>query len=103
MLSSSYLKLCPNANSGGIFPLDPNTPQKFDNVYFQNLVAGKGLLSSDEVLFSDPETQPTVLDFASSPGDFFTAFITGMKKLGRSGVKGGDEGQIRKDCTAFNS
>ncbi|KAK1369800.1 hypothetical protein POM88_035892 [Heracleum sosnowskyi] len=51
----------------------------------------------------DPESQPTVGDFASSPGDFYTAFITGIKKLGRSGVKTGDQGQIRKDCTAFNS
>ncbi|KAK1349195.1 Peroxidase [Heracleum sosnowskyi] len=79
--AQQLIKACPNADSN----------------------EEKGLLSSDQVLFSDPESQPTVSDFASSPGDFYTAFITGIKKLGRSGVKTGDQGQIRKDCTAFNS
>ena len=85
------------------FPLDLETPRTFDNRYFKNLVAGKGLLSSDQVLFSDPASRTSVRDFASSPGDFNAAFTTAMKKLGRSGVKTGDRGQVRKDCTAFNS
>lgn len=101
--AQQLIDACPNAESDGIIVLDPETPQTFDNLYFQNLVAGKGLLSSDQVLFSDPASQPIVREFASSQGDFYTAFITAMKKLGRSGVKTGDQGQIMKDCTAFNS
>lgn len=100
--AQQLIEACLNAGSDGVIPFDPETPQIFDNVYFQNLIAGKGLLSSDEVLFSDPASQPTVRKFASSPGDFNTAFITGMKKLGRSGIKTGGQGQVRRDCTAFN-
>ncbi|WRX20438.1 hem peroxidase - like 10 [Theobroma cacao] len=83
--------------------MDPITPQTFDNMYFQNLVAKKGLFTSDEVLFTNPASQPTVIDFAKNPGDFNAAFITAMRKLGRVGVKTGQAGQIRVDCTAFNS
>lgn len=83
--------------------MDPVTARTFDNVYYQNLVGGKGLFTSDEVLFSDPASQPTVRDFANSPADFNGAFITAMTKLGRVGVKTGNQGEIRTDCTAFNS
>ncbi|KAM0003013.1 putative peroxidase [Helianthus debilis subsp. tardiflorus] len=82
--------------------MDPITPQTFDNVYYQNLVAGKGLFTSDQVLFTNPSTQSTVNDFANNPGDFNGAFITAMRKLGQTGVKTGNQGEIRRDCTAFN-
>lgn len=83
--------------------LDLQTPQAFDNVYYQNLVAGEGLLTSDQVLFTDSASQPTVVEFANNPGDFNGAFATAMRKLGRVGVKTGRQGEIRTDCTQFNS
>ncbi|KAB2614118.1 peroxidase 55-like [Pyrus ussuriensis x Pyrus communis] len=88
---------------GEISDLDPDTPFTFDNVYYKNLVGGKGLFSSDQVLFSDSASQPTVLDFAKSPGNFNGAVITAIRKLGRVGVKTGNQGEIRRDCTTFNS
>lgn len=93
---------CP-INADQVINLDPETPDTFDNAYYRNLVAGKGLLSSDQVLFSDSASRPTVIDFANNPGNFNGAFITAMRKLGRVGVKTGDQGQIRTDCTTFNS
>ncbi|XVF13900.1 hypothetical protein REPUB_Repub09cG0009500 [Reevesia pubescens] len=69
--------------------MDPVTPQTFDNMYFQNLVAKKGLFTSDEVLFTNAASQPTVIDFANNPGNFKGAFISAMRKLGRVGVKTG--------------
>lgn len=82
--------------------MDPETPRTFDNVYYQNLIAGKGLFTSDDVLFSDLSSQPMVNDFANNPGDFNAAFVTAMRKLGRTGVKIRNQGEIRRDCTAFN-
>ncbi|KAF3435253.1 hypothetical protein FNV43_RR22340 [Rhamnella rubrinervis] len=83
--------------------MDPTTPRVFDNVYFQNLVAGKGLFTSDEVLFTDSKSKSTITDFANNPDEFNGAFISAMRKLGRVGVKTGSQGEIRRDCSAFNS
>ncbi|KAF8390655.1 hypothetical protein HHK36_025182 [Tetracentron sinense] len=82
---------------------DPVTPQLFDNVYYKNLVAGKGLLTSDEVLFTDRASKSSVKLFAKHSRNFTQAFVTAMIKLGRVGVKVDKQGEIRKDCTAFNS
>lgn len=107
-LDSDYVNqlkgMCPRDVDPSIaINMDPETPRTFDNVYYQNLVAGKGLFTSDQVLFTNSQSQPTVTDFANNPGDFNGAFITAMRKLGRVGVKTGSDGEIRRDCTAFNS
>ncbi|KAI9120305.1 hypothetical protein K1719_007338 [Acacia pycnantha] len=83
--------------------LDVQTPQVFDVMYYQNLVAGQGLLFSDQVLFTDTNSQSTVVEFANNPALFNGAFASAMRKLGRVGVKTGNEGQIRIDCSQFNS
>ncbi|KAG4193563.1 hypothetical protein ERO13_A07G228900v2 [Gossypium hirsutum] len=107
-LDSSYaqqlMDACPqNVDPSIAINMDPETPRTFDNVYYQNLIGGKGLFSSDQVLNTDPDSEPTVSDFATNPGNFNAAFITAMRKLGRVGVKTGNEGEIRIDCTTFNS
>ncbi|OMO99464.1 Plant peroxidase [Corchorus olitorius] len=102
--AQQLMQACPqNVDPRIAINMDPQTPQTFDNMYFQNLVAKKGLFTSDEVLFTNSSSQPTVIDFAQNPGNFNAAFITAMRKLGRVGVKTGQAGQIRVDCTAFNS
>ncbi|KAI4387216.1 hypothetical protein MLD38_005063 [Melastoma candidum] len=82
--------------------MDPNTPNTFDNMYYKNLQQGKGLFTSDQVLFTDPRSRPTVNAWASSSPVFQNAFITAITKLGRVGVKTGFSGNIRRDCGAFN-
>nr|XP_043640077.1 peroxidase 55-like [Erigeron canadensis] len=107
VLNPSYaqqlMAACPqNVDPSIAINMDPETPNTFDNVYYQNLLAGKGLFTSDQVLFTDSSAQPMVNDFANNPGNFNAAFITAMRKLGKTGVKIGNQGEIRKDCTAFN-
>ncbi|GLJ08908.1 hypothetical protein SUGI_0098390 [Cryptomeria japonica] len=96
-------QMCPqNVDPSIAINMDPVTPRTFDNVYYQNLQNGKGLFKSDEVLFTDSRSSSTVNNFASSTSSFDSAFINAMTKLGRVGVKTGNEGEIRKDCSAFN-
>lgn len=82
--------------------MDPTTPQKFDNAYFQNLQQGKGLFTSDQTLFTDTRSQATINSFASSNGAFNQAFVQAITKLGRVGVLTGTRGEIRQDCTRPN-
>ncbi|KAH9608440.1 hypothetical protein KSS87_008053 [Heliosperma pusillum] len=83
--------------------MDTQTPTTFDNLYYQDLVAGKGLFTSDQVLYTDPTSRPTVVNFANSERDFDSAFVSAIRQLGRVGVKTGNQGEIRRNCAAFNT
>ena len=82
--------------------MDPNTPRKFDNMYFKNLKQGLGLFSSDQVLFTDARSRSTVNTWAQSSTAFQSAFVSAIIKLGRVGVKTGSQGNIRTACDALN-
>ncbi|TYH76502.1 hypothetical protein ES332_D04G090900v1 [Gossypium tomentosum] len=106
-LDPTYVKqlkqACPqNVDPSIAINMDPVTPRTFDNKYFKNLVAKKGLFTSDEVLYTNRASRPTVVRFSKKQNVLKEAFITAMRKLGRVGVKTGKHGEIRVDCTAFN-
>ncbi|CAN8229978.1 unnamed protein product [Cochlearia groenlandica] len=82
--------------------MDPTTPRTFDNAYFKNLQQGKGLFTSDQVLFNDQRSRSTVNLFASNEGAFRQVFVSAITKLGRVGVKTGRGGEIRRDCSRVN-
>lgn len=81
---------------------DVMTPNKFDNMYYQNLPRGIGLLSSDRGLQSDPRTRPYAELYGRDQNAFFKAFAQAMQKLSEYGVKTGRRGEIRRRCDAFN-
>lgn len=82
---------------------DIMTPGKFDNVYYQNLGKGLGLLKSDQDLATDPRTAQIVREYAGDQGLFFKDFAAAMEKLSLTGVKTGKEGEVRRRCDAFNN
>lgn len=107
-LAASYAtqlqQKCPVNAAPSIFvSMDPQTPTQFDNLYYANLQSFEGLFTSDEVLFTDSRSSSTVNNFAASTDSFQSAFVSAITSMGRIGVKTGSEGQIRVDCTAFNS
>ncbi|GLT28600.1 hypothetical protein SLA2020_035200 [Shorea laevis] len=96
-------QMCPvNVDPSIVINMDPTTPQTFDNAYFKNLLQGMGLFSSDQILFTDPRSQPTVNLFASDNAAFQQAFVDAITKLGRVGVLTGNQGEIRHDCSRVN-
>jgi len=106
-LNASYAtqlqQMCPkNVDPSIAINMDPVTPNKFDNIYYQNLQSGKGLFTSDEVLFTDTRSRSTVNTYAGNSQVFNTAFVNAMRNLGRVGVKTGTQGEIRKDCSLIN-
>ncbi|KAK9750013.1 hypothetical protein RND81_02G166400 [Saponaria officinalis] len=100
--AQQLIQECPlDVDPNIVVGMDPDTPRTFDNSYYQNLIAGKGLFTSDEVLVLDSAARRKVEAFASDMSAFSSGFAKSMIKLGRVGVKTSD-GEIRKDCTAYN-
>lgn len=96
-------QMCPiNVDPRIAINMDPASPNTFDNAYFRNLQGGRGLFTSDQVLFTDGRSRNTVNQFANSNAAFNQAFATAMTKLGRVGVLTGNQGEIRIDCTRPN-
>lgn len=95
---------CPR--SGGdnnLFPLDLATPTRFDNLYFRNIVAGRGLLNSDQVLFTrSPATMQLVKLYAADNGLFLQQFAKSMVKMGNISPLTGLRGEVRKSCRRVN-
>ncbi|WVZ61524.1 hypothetical protein U9M48_011385 [Paspalum notatum var. saurae] len=82
--------------------MDVVTPRVFDNQYFRNLQSGMGLLASDQLLYTDPRSRPTVDALARSADAFDRAFVAAITKMGRIGVKTGAQGNIRRNCAVLN-
>ncbi|KAK3023979.1 hypothetical protein RJ639_042869, partial [Escallonia herrerae] len=99
-LRSNLQTLCPNQADSDtkLAPLDAVTVNKFDNVYFNNLVNNSGLLQSDQALMGDNKTAALVTFYSKYPLQFFKDFGASMVKLSKVGVLTGQDGQIRKNC-----
>lgn len=85
--------------------LDVSTPNAFDNNYYSNLLIGKGLLQSDQELFSTPgaDTIDIVSNFSVNQTLFFQAFAESMIKMGNLSPLTGTDGEIRSNCSRINA
>ncbi|OVA13079.1 Plant peroxidase [Macleaya cordata] len=108
-LNSSYLatlqQTCPQNGNGSILTnLDPTTANGFDNNYFSNLQMNRGLLQSDQELFSTngSSTISIVNSFSSNQTIFFQNFVQSMIKMGNISPLTGSNGEIRSDCKKIN-
>lgn len=96
-------QMCPrNVDPRIAINMDPKAPNSFDNAYFRNLQQGMGLFTSDQSLFTDMRSRNTVNLFAANNTAFREAFVASITKLGRVGVKTGNHGEVRRDCTVVN-
>lgn len=108
-VDSSFAKtrqsICPRASGVGdnnLAPLDLQTPIRFDNNYFKNLVSLKGLLHSDQQLFSGGPTNSIVKEYSINPQKFASDFVVAMIKMGDIKPLTGSNGEIRKNCRRVN-
>jgi peroxidase len=108
-LDTTYLatlrQACPqNSGPNTLVDLEPGTPNGFDNNYFTDLQTNRGLLQSDQELFSvtGSDTIPIVNRFGGSQSAFFTAFAQAMINMGNISPTTGTAGEIRTNCRALN-
>ncbi|XP_027154413.1 lignin-forming anionic peroxidase-like [Coffea eugenioides] len=103
--ASTRRRRCPQAVGNGdsnLAPLDLVTPNSFDNNYFKNLMRKKGLLISDQVLFSGGSTDSIVSEYSRNPRTFLSDFASAMVKMGDLEPLTGASGIIRKVCSAVS-
>ncbi|GFZ09113.1 peroxidase superfamily protein [Actinidia rufa] len=95
---------CPRSGSDqNLFFLDFVTPTKFDNSYFKNLIAYKGLLSSDQILVTKNQQSPELVKtYAVNNKLFFGQFAKSMIKMGNISPLTGLRGEIWKNCRQIN-
>lgn len=108
-LDTTYLQvlqaLCPEGGNGSVLAnLDTSTPDVFDNNYFTNLQGKKGLLQTDQELFSTAgaDTIDIVNLYGSNQTAFFERFVVSMIRMGNLSVLTGSEGEIRLNCSKVN-
>ena len=99
--------MCPNGGDGSRrVALDTGSQNRFDNSYYANLRNRRGVLESDQVLWSNPTTQRLVQRFLGVRGllglTFNVEFARSMVRMGNIEVKTGTQGEIRRVCSAIN-
>nr|AFK42570.1 unknown [Medicago truncatula] len=95
---------CPT--SGGdinLAPLDSVSPVTFDNNYYNDLVANKGLFHSDQALFNGVGSQVSLVrTYSRNNIAFKRDFAAAMVKMSRISPLTGTNGEIRKNCRLVN-
>ncbi|XP_022952812.1 peroxidase 20 isoform X1 [Cucurbita moschata] len=98
--------ICPETGQDQrVAPLDFRTPARFDNHYFLNILEGKALLGSDNVLITqDHEGEITrqVWSYASDQTLFFASFVKSIVKMGNINVLTANLGEVRTNCRFTN-
>lgn len=92
----------PGQGDDNLAPLDVQTPTLFDNSYFVNLVAKRGLLHSDQELFNGGSTDAIVQNYIENPDAFIQDFVAAMIKMGDIKPLTGCDGEIRTNCRLVN-
>jgi peroxidase len=82
---------------------DAQTGEKLDVAYYSELLARRGLLTSDNALIEDPQTKAMVEAFARNEALWQQKFAQAMQKVGMLDVLIGEgKGQVRKQCRLVN-
>ncbi|KAF2287647.1 hypothetical protein GH714_002107 [Hevea brasiliensis] len=95
-----------NGDASKRIALDTGSSNTFDGSFFTNLRNGRGILESDQKLWTDTTTRTFVQRFLGIRGllglTFNVEFGRSMVKMSNIGVKTGANGEIRKVCSAIN-
>ncbi|AQK82763.1 Peroxidase 64 [Zea mays] len=82
---------------------DAQTGERLDVAYYSELLARRGLLTSDNALIEDPQTRAMVENFARNEPLWQQKFSQAMQKVGMLDVLIGEgKGQVRKQCRLVN-
>ncbi|KAG6548863.1 hypothetical protein Mapa_009625 [Marchantia paleacea] len=92
---------CPKGNKENIVDMDP-TKNVFDELYFQEVLAGKSVFTTDSALITDPLGLQVVIESSMPGSTFFQEFADAMVKMGNIELLTGTSGEVRKHCQFIN-
>ncbi|ONK77212.1 uncharacterized protein A4U43_C02F4240 [Asparagus officinalis] len=102
-LASSLQSNCPSSGSDdNLSPLDAVSPNFFDNAYYRDLVNNKGLLHSDQQLFSGGSVDSQTKSYSTNFPKFYSDFASAMVNMGNISPLTGSNGEIRINCRKTN-
>ncbi|XP_044366414.1 peroxidase N-like [Triticum aestivum] len=107
-MAANLQKLCTGGDGNQTTTLDVSFADVFDKQYYHNLLNKKGLLSSDQGLFSADEnvvastTKALVQTYSDDGEQFFSDFGASMVKMGSIPLPAGSAGEIRCNCRVPN-
>ncbi|AQL03622.1 Peroxidase 4 [Zea mays] len=84
-------------------PFDEQTPMRFDNAYYRDLVGRRGLLTSDQALYGYGGPLDHLVKMYSTNGEAFAKdFAKAIVKMGKIPPPHGMQGEIRLSCSKIN-
>lgn len=83
--------------------MDPSSPGIADVGYYVDILANRGLFTSDQTLLTNAETASQVKQNARDPYLWASQFADAMVKMGQIIVLKGNAGEIRTNCRVVNS
>ncbi|KAM0919656.1 hypothetical protein ACQ4PT_008034 [Festuca glaucescens] len=98
-------QMCPPQGSygdAGKAPFDVQTPRKFDNAYYRDLIAHQGLLNSDQALYSGGGVDSLVMRYGADGDAFGRDFAKAMVKMGNIPPPMGMPTEVRLHCSKAN-
>ncbi|KAL2632900.1 hypothetical protein R1flu_004379 [Riccia fluitans] len=92
---------CPKGNTLDTVSMD-STKNQFDELFYQDLLEGKGVLQSDLEMMNDPLGLQVVTESSQAGSTFFDEFAAAMVKMGMIEVLSGAQGEVRRHCQYIN-
>ncbi|CAN6195019.1 unnamed protein product [Urochloa humidicola] len=95
---------CQAGGDDAMAPFDEQTPMRFDNAYYKDLVARRGLLTSDQELYGCGGPLDHLVEMYSNDGEAFARdFAKAMVKMGGIVPPPGMLMEVRLKCSMVNN
>ncbi|CAL5038754.1 unnamed protein product [Urochloa decumbens] len=95
---------CQAGGDDAMAPFDEQTPMRFDNAYYKDLVARRGLLTSDQELYGCGGPLDHLVEKYSKDGEAFARdFAKAMVKMGNIPPPPGMPVEVRLKCSMVNT
>ncbi|KAL8095630.1 peroxidase 5-like [Apium graveolens] len=85
-----------------VVQMNPSSPNTTDVNYYTDVLANRGLFTSDQTLLTNAATANQVSQNAGNPMLWRSKFAAAMVKMGQIGVLTGAAGEIRANCRVIN-